>query len=346
MICKTTVCPPVAHLVGPGKLKHVNGRLVFSAPQRSPVRLDLKRLKTLVCYGSVSFSDQALQALLHHGVETALMSGHGFKCHGRLIGQNDSSALLRIRQHDVFHDSRQRLMFARHWVLQKIESQRQAVRHYQRHSVSLAGTVLRELKTYAKTAQQASSVESLRGSEGAATARWFQILAAVLNAPWTFPGRNRRPPRDPVNSLLSLSATWLLRRTEAQLRSVGLEITLGTLHEFHHGRPSLACDVVEPLRVAAADRWVIRVCNEGHLRPDLFRKDPERGVYLPEGRFGEVLHHWENHWAEGELEKQLKDTVDWLCRQIRQLGQVPNPGEGEETREGLGRLLTRWHKGT
>ena len=78
----------------------------------------------------------------------------------------------------------------------------------------------------------------------------------LLRPPWRFVQRVRRPPTDPVNALLSLGYTWVLTRTVARCEAAGLEVNLGGLHDYRPGRPSLACDLMEPLRVPAVDRWV------------------------------------------------------------------------------------------
>src|SRR5712691_6693143 len=98
----TSIVTPVAHLVGPGKLKVINGRLAFATGEATPVRLDPIALRTLLCYGSVGVSDEAMRLLLQHGVEVAWMTPAGHRCHGRLVRSDPSTTALRIQQHQVF----------------------------------------------------------------------------------------------------------------------------------------------------------------------------------------------------------------------------------------------------
>ena len=109
----TSLAPPEAHLVGPGQLRIVNGRLLYSVPGKPPLRLDPAVLRTLYCYGSVSFSDCALEVLLRHEVEVAILSAHGAKCRGRLTTGHDSAVLLRVGQHRFLADPQRRLALAR-----------------------------------------------------------------------------------------------------------------------------------------------------------------------------------------------------------------------------------------
>ncbi len=97
----THVSTPVAHLVGPGKLKVVGQRLAFSAPRRDPLRLDPATLRSVFCYGSVGVTDEAMKILFRHGVEVAWMTRAGFRCLGRLVGRHEEATHSRIIQHRV-----------------------------------------------------------------------------------------------------------------------------------------------------------------------------------------------------------------------------------------------------
>lgn len=311
-----SVSTPVAHLVGPGKLKVVNGHLGFSAQGQSDVRLDPKALTSVLCYGDVSVSDRAFQVLFAQGVEVAFLSHGGTRCRGRLVGSDPSAATLRMAQHAAFTRPECVLAWARQVVVAKSDSQLAAARHYQRHGVTFGGEVLERVRAARRAAEEATSLEQLRGVEGSAAAAWFALFGDLVKAPWTFPGRRRRPPTDPVNALLSLGYTWLLTRTSARCEALGLELYLGGLHEFRAGRPSLACDLIEPLRVPAVDRWVITLCNEGRMSPEDFL-EKDGGIVLKPEVFGRTLLVWEEHWRSGPR-TLMEEGVDRLMRQLRE----------------------------
>jgi CRISPR-associated protein Cas1 len=201
-------------------------------------------------------------------------------------------------------------------VSAKIASQAQAARHYQRQGCGEAGPVLRRLQE-AMGPCAAATLEQLRGLEGSASAAWFDLLGRLLQPPWRFEQRSRRPPRDPVNALLSLGYTWLLWRTVARCEAEGLEVNLGGLHEYRPGRPSLACDLMEPLRVSAVDRWVLGLCNQGMIAPGDFLDEPD-GVRLQEGRFGGMLRSWEQYLQDHQQESVLDGWVSELLVWLRQ----------------------------
>jgi CRISPR-associated protein Cas1 len=208
-----------------------------------------------------------------------------------------------------------RLAAARIIVASKIDSQRQAARHYQRHGCHSAGAALRALDLACDLSRAAANIDALRGVEGAATAAWFNLFAELLSPPWHFPGRARRPPTDPVNALLSLGYTILQSRVVARCQAAGLEVYLGALHEYRAGRPSLACDLMEPLRVPSVDRWVLRLCHGGSLRPADFT-DTTDGTRLQPAVFPGTIHDWEEHWVSGghdtALDQNLEQYVRWL----------------------------------
>jgi len=215
----------------------------------------------------------------------------------------------------ALHDPERKREAACQIVQAKVASQIKAAEHYQRHrevDLRSALRLLRELPGRCPTA----SVASLRGIEGAGSAAWFGVLGQLFQPPWTFPGRVRRPPTDPVNALLSLGYTFLLTRVTTACEAAGLEVQLGALHEFRPGRPSLACDLMESLRVPAVDRWVILLCNQNRVGVDQFVKDDETGgLRLERSAFQEVLRDWEQHWQGGHeeaLQQQVEEFVTWL----------------------------------
>lgn len=134
----TSIATPVAHLVGPGKVKIINGQLAFTARGQGPLRLDPRALRTLLCYGPVGITDEAFQVLFRHEVEVAWMTAAGSRCRGRLVRANPSGATLRLLQHQAFSDPHGRLQWARHVVAAKVRSQQAAARHYQRHGCAEA----------------------------------------------------------------------------------------------------------------------------------------------------------------------------------------------------------------
>ncbi len=321
----TTIAAPVAHLVGPGKLKVVNGFLAFSAEGQSPLRLEPTTLRRLFCFGDVGVTDAALELLFAHEVEVAWLTPAGQRCRGRLVRSDPSTTSVRLLQYQVMAQPVWRLQLAQAIVAAKIESMTQAARHHQRHGSVEATTTLAQLENATASCAAAVGMDALRGIEGSASAAWFGLFGRLLQPPWQFDRRARRPPPDPVNALLSLGYTWLLTRTVARCEAFGLEVYLGALHEYRAGRASLACDQMEPLRTPAVDRWVLPLLNCGELTPADFVAG-ENGFRLQPATFGRTLHNWENHWQQNGLDEMLDRQLTELIAVFRQAGSLPPEG--------------------
>ena len=276
-----SISTPIVHLIGPGKLKVVNGRLAYSIGQGTPMRLDPKTIQNIHCFGYVGMSDQAIALLLKHNIPVCFLTAKGNTFCGSFQHLRLETTLLRLNQYRASCDAKFQLEMAKFWVMEKITSQINAVRHYQRQG-KVEGKYLARLQATLERVKTQANIASLRGNEGATSALWFELFGKFLLPPWKFTIRVRRPPTDTVNALLSLGYTLLVSRTTALCQAEGLEPMLGTLHEYLTGRPSLACDIMEPLRVPTVDRWVIALCNQNQISPDDFYSD-KKGVLLKKG---------------------------------------------------------------
>jgi CRISPR-associated protein Cas1 len=233
-----------------------------------------------------------------------------------------------------------RTELARRLVGEKVGSQSRAARHYQRQGCAEAGSVLARLRSLEEQCAAATSLHVLRGVEGAASAAWFELLGKLLRPPWRFTQRQRRPPPDPVNALLSLGYTWLLTRTVARVEAAGLEAALGALHEYRASRPSLACDLMEPLRVPAVDRWVVALCNGSQVAPDNFLAE-NGGVRLQPAVFGRILTSWQTHWIESHQDRSLDAMVQEIVALLRATtARLPTPPELPPEARGSGVSVT------
>jgi len=134
---------------------------------------------------------------------------------------------------------------------------------------------------------RASTIDMVRGYEGAAAAAYFGAWRTALTQPWQFNGRNVHPPREPVNALLSFGYTLALNEVLAAVQTVGLDPYLGSFHVTERGRPSLALDLLEEFRPLLTDRLVFELLRSGALTPAQFERPPQQpdAVYLnAEGR--------------------------------------------------------------
>lgn len=242
--------------------------IVRGAEGTVPVRL--MNTSQVVIRGNAQISTQALRALLERGIPVSFLSGGGYFV-GRATGNDTNNVDLRIAQHRVAADEQVCLGLARAFVVAKIRNCRTMLR---RNHESLEATTLFELKQLARKASAAESLASLLGIEGAAARVYFQAFSGMLKPKvpmsFDFQRRNRRPPRDPINALLSFTYSMLVKEIVIASSGVGLDPLLGFYHQPRFGRPALALDLMEELRPIVADSVVVNAINTGVVAADDF----------------------------------------------------------------------------
>lgn len=234
----------------------------------------LKDISQVNLFGAVQISTQAVNRLLRAGLSIGYFSSGGW-FNGVCSGLGHSAAWLRRRQYARSADPAWSLRFARLIVRNKIRSSRTLLRRNHKQHPEDA---LRRLKTLADDTGKAASLESLLGIEGLAARVYFQELDGMLvsrdsgdkDMSFDFKGRNRRPPLDPVNAMLSLAYSILCRHFTAACAVVGLDPHLGFYHKDRPGRPSLALDLMEPFRPILADSAVVTAINNREVAPKHF----------------------------------------------------------------------------
>jgi CRISPR-associated protein Cas1 len=247
-------------------------------------RVRMAEVDQVLVFGSITLTPAAIGVLLRTDTDTVFLTARG-RYRGRLVGPGGKNVQRRIAQFERFRDERWSLDFARRVVAGKIANQRtlllRAQREQQRDDLAAAIGAMRRA---AEAAQGAATLDELRGAEGQASAAYFGVLGRCLrNSEFTFTGRTRRPPRDPVNALLSFGYTLLLTAMEAAALRAGLDPMLGALHSPEYGRASLALDLIEEFRPLMVDALALRLANRRELR----REDFEEFVGEPDDPLAE-----------------------------------------------------------
>lgn len=203
-------------------------------------------------------------------------------------------------------------IFAQKELLEEIKMRR----HDARYEIS---TRLRTLDNILPKIEHTTSIASLRGLEGAAAAAYFAALQSVLPSKIGFVGRNRRPPLDPFNAVLSLAYTLLQSEGVLALHSAGLDPMLGFYHELDFGRDSLACDIIEPLR-PSIDRFALRLFNTEILKPSDFSTTAD-GCFM--GKAARVKFYQQYEAETENLRKTMQDAVDALVYILKDPSDMP-----------------------
>jgi len=249
------------------------------------VRVPLMKLTQVVVTGDSTLTTPALTALIEQRVDICFLSYHG-KFQGRIAPADGKNSLLRLAQVRAHDDELKSLMLAQQFVRGKLHNMRtfllRANRKRQDEHLAAAAETLRGVIDRAdyleitvaspnsRHPQRDSARGTLFGLEGAGTAAYFDVFPRLLNGDWGFEGRKRRPPTDPVNTLLSFGYTLLMNQVASACQIVGLDPFVGFLHSTQYGKPALALDLMEEFRTPIIDSVVVTMLNTGMLTPDDF----------------------------------------------------------------------------
>lgn len=230
-------------------------------------------------FGNPQITTQAVHACLERDIPV-LSFTYGGWFRGRTVSLPPKNVALRKAQYAATQDPELILQLSRDFVRVKILNCRTLLR---RNLDPAPPGPLEEMKRLAEKTTQAESLESLLGFEGSAARIYFAHFGAMLKAPqpqdnpsaqewsdFTFEGRNRRPPKDPVNAMLSFAYALLTKDWTIAIDAVGLDPMLGFYHQCRHGRPALALDMMEPFRPLIADSTVLGAINNGIIAPKDF----------------------------------------------------------------------------
>ncbi len=235
------------------------------------------KVQQVAIMGNISLTPSAISFLLQEGIDTVFLSYHG-KYKGRLVSQHGKNVELRRKQFQRIDDQNFRLAAAKEFVRGKLVNCRVILRRQNQtaHDPEVIAALTR-IRRFIKQLQECDSHDGLMGIEGISAATYFGCLGKFVRAAdITFDGRNRRPPRDPVNVLLSLGYTLLANAIHTQVNIVGLDPYLGCLHSTEYGRPSLVLDLMEEFRPVLVDSLVLYVINRGIIQTKHFFRPEDR----------------------------------------------------------------------
>lgn len=261
--------------------------VVVRIEDETRAHLPLHNLDGIVCFGNVLASPYLLGACAERGVAVSLLSTHG-RFLARVEGPVSGNVLLRREQYRRAEDLEASAALARSFLLGKVANAREVILRALRETeddceaLQAATTSLRQALDELR---RTGDLDSLRGIEGGAAREYYEVFDHLIRQQkedFRFRGRNRRPPTDPMNALLSFLYTLLRHDVESALEGVGLDPAVGFLHRDRPGRPSLALDLMEELRPHWADRIALTLVNRGQLGPGDFETQESGAVWLSE----------------------------------------------------------------
>ncbi len=237
----------------------------------------------------------------------------------RVSGESSGNVLLRRMQYRMADDPAQSCLIARNMIFGKVYNTRWSMERTQRdHGLRIDGAALsgasRVLKDLLPLINAETSLDSLRGLEGAGASAYFQVLDhMILNdkETFSFQGRTRRPPLDPFNALLSFSYSLLANDCASALESVGLDSYVGFLHRDRPGRTSLALDLMEELRPCLADRFVLTLVNNRVVNAGSFQYREGGAVLMRDDARRIFLRAWQERKRKTITHPYLGEKLPW-----------------------------------
>ena len=265
------------------RIRKKAGQIFVESEGEDVSRHPIEQLQSVFLYGAVQISAQVSQALLERAVPVAYFSPAG-RFLGLTQGLPSSGVNARKGQYKLFENPDVCLKLTREIIRSKIHNQRVILMR----NGQAPQSALKKLAFFRDSALKAKDIEVLRGFEGAAAALYFQFFNTMfkssLGEKFNFSGRNRRPPKDPINSLLSQGYSILAKELTGICHAIGLDPFFGFFHRHRYGRPALALDLMEEFRPLIADSVAVSVLNRREIDISDFEWT-SKGVFLkPSGR--------------------------------------------------------------
>lgn len=299
-------------------LRKDGANIVMEVERQERVRLPVHMLESLVCIGRIAVSPQLLGYCVEQGISICYLTPQG-RFLARVEGPVSGNVLLRRAQYRASDDPSRCAAIVRNLLAGKIHNQRAVLaRGWRDHGDKLTDSTafqhsLKRLKRIPQRLMLESDVDLLRGLEGEAAQAYFGVFDQLIRADSSllrFGGRNRRPPRDAFNALLSFLYTLLTHDCRSALETVGLDPAVGFLHRDRPGRPSLALDIAEEFRPLLGERLALSLINRRQLNERDFAVFDNGAVQLKDNARKAVLVAYQERKREQIQHAFLGEKVD------------------------------------
>lgn len=300
-----------------GAYLHKEGEtVVVKVEDRNCLQLPIHTISGIVCFGQVNCSPFLMGFCAKNNVAITFLTEYGSFL-ATIKGRTQGNVLLRREQYRRADNEGVSADITR-WVLTgKLANSRTVLRRALRdHSDKIfceeVLLVSKRLKYSLEQIKEVNSLDSLRGIEGESAAAYFNVFDHLIVAQkkdFSFSGRNRRPPRDKVNCLLSFLYTLIMHDVRSALETVGLDPYVGYLHRDRPGRPGLALDIMEEFRPFIADRLVLSLINRGQVQAKGFKNIETGAVIMKDDIRKEVLIAYQKRKQEEVVHPYLNERV-------------------------------------
>ncbi|GHU72579.1 CRISPR-associated endonuclease Cas1 [Spirochaetia bacterium] len=300
-----------------GAYLHQEGETVVIEKEKQKVlQIPIHTIGGIVCFGNVLCSPFLLGFCAERDVAVSFLSEHG-RFLASVRGPVSGNVLLRRRQYRMADDEEATRRIAAQVVSGKLANCRIVMnRTIRDHAAKVDAPSLRAASTaidrIMDRVPKAESTDEVRGFEGQAAAEYFKVFNHLIieqKTDFVFTDRNRRPPLDEVNALLSFIYTLLAHDVRSALETVGLDPAVGFLHRDRPGRPGLALDIMEEFRPVIADRLVLSLINRRQVSKNGFTKAASGAVIMDDATRKTVLTEYQNRKQDEVTHPYIEETV-------------------------------------
>lgn len=299
-------------------LSYSNENVVVQRGGEVATRLPLLNLEGIVTFSYAGATPALMGECAKRGIQLSFMLPNG-RFLARVNGMTQGNVLLRREQYRMADDEARSCLIARNMIVGKVFNARwvleRALRdHALRIDQSRVKAASDHLQSLIPQIRSATDLDALRGLEGDAAADYFGVFDELIlsqKADFAFDHRNRRPPQDNVNALLSFAYTLLANDCASALEGVGLDAYVGFLHRDRPGRKSLALDLEEELRAPFAERLVLTLINNRTIQNKHFERQEGGAVFLSEDGRRLFLKYWQEKKRDEIMHPFLKEKLPW-----------------------------------
>ena len=280
------------------------GKLIIEYKNNLICYIPIETVESIMLFGNIQITLNAQKELLERGISTSLLSTRGHY-YGRLINTSSINAERLKRQVYLSDNLEQRLQFAKKTIAAKIHNQLVVARRYaDKRGTATIAEKLNQLQLAEKKLVSAKNLEEALGIEGSAARNYFGILSEVIIKDFTFNGRNRRPPKDPFNAMISLGYTIIIYEIYAELENQNINPYIGFTHTLQPRHPALVSDLLEEWRAVLVDATVMSMIQGHEISIDEFTRDEETG--------GVIMSSSGVRKFISKLEKKMASDMNYL----------------------------------
>lgn len=273
-------------------------RIVISKGTNTLFEIPVIQIDNIALIGNVQITTQALHMLMEKGIDVSYLSYSG-KYLGHTAAEASKNIFLRFQQYEYYLNEDKRLKMAKTIVGNKIKNQMAVIsaHRWEKGQYDWKRDCA-QMQKHMESLKEKVSPNEVLGVEGICSNIYFGAFGHMLKCDFRFEGRNRRPPKDPINVIISLAYTFLTKEMCSALDAESFETYLGFLHGIRYGRKSLALDMMEEFRQPAVDRFVVFFFNKHMIGKYDFEFPDEGGVILNEDGFQKFCTEYER-WMDG-----------------------------------------------